>query len=221
MTRVQSASSTAGSSLDGALERGVLALLDTTAGQVSVLVVGWAGMGIIAAVVLRMRGHEFRPYAALGAVLGPVFLFLAYDAVRRRESRTPITVSAAPDSSGSPVLVVAVGELDGEAVRATFESIAPEIGPVTAAVPVEYEVAERVHRMGVSPPESENLERLARALDAFSPGLMMLPGRVDQSIVVGAGETGAELVVLVGDDSANVAPELESALDTNVIRVGT
>lgn len=219
MTGVQLSASPADSSSYGVVEVGALAFLDTTAGQVSVLVLAWMGIGVVSAAILHMRGHEFRPYAALGAVLGPAFVFLAYDTIRRRESSEPISISVSDRVSGSPILVVAVGDLiDGEPTLAAFDSVA-EVGPVTVAVPVEYEVAERVHEMGGSPPDSSDLSRLAEALDRYTPGLMMLPGPVEKSIPAGVRETGAELVVIVGDDSRSVAPELETVLDTNVIRV--
>lgn len=222
MTGIQISASPAGpagSWVHGAHHWAVLGLLDTTAGQVAMFIVGWVGIGVVAALFLRMRGHEFRSYAALGAVMGPAFVFLAYDAMRHRESERPITISPTARSSGPPVLIVAVGELDDhDAALAAIDSVG-DVGSVTAAVPVDYEVAERVHRMGNPPPESRELELLAETLDRFSPGLMMLPGRVEKSIAEGVRETGAELVLIVGGDSATVAPELENILETDVVRV--
>ena len=89
---------------------------------------------------------------------------------------------------------------------------------MTAAVPVEYEVAERVHRFGDNAPPSPALDDLAASLSDYAPGLMMLPGRVDRSIPRGIEETGAELVVIVGTESGSIAPGLEAQLSTQVVR---
>ena len=85
-------------------------------------------------------------------------------------------------------------------------------------MPVEYEVAERVHRFGDPAPSSPALEDLAASLSDYAPGLMMLPGRVDRSIPRGVAETGAELVVIVGEESESIAPGLEAQLSTHIVR---
>ena len=195
-----------------------LAIIDGTAGQVLLFAACWVGVGLATAFMLRRRAHEFGPNAALGAVLGPVFLFLAYDIVRRREDEMPIELAAPTPSHGPAVLVIAAGDLDDPvAARAAVASVG-ELGPVTAAVPVEYEVAERVHRFGKSPPLSTKLDDLAASLSEYDPGLMMLPGRVDRSIPRGIAETGAEVVIIVGTESDSIAPGLETQLSTHILR---
>lgn len=181
----------------------------------------WIGIGLATAWVLRRRGHEFGPNAALGAILGPLFIFLAYDMSRRRESEEPIELARPGESSGPAVLVIAVGELErAEVAVEAITNAVGDAGPVTAAVPVEYEVGERVHDMEAQPPTSPELDGLAEALSQFSPGLMMLPGRIDKSIARGVQKTGAEWVLLIGSDSSAIAPDLEKDLRTNVLRFG-
>jgi hypothetical protein len=202
----------------GALEPTLVAIIDGTAAQVLLFAACWVGVGLATAVVLRRRAHEFGPNAALGAVLGPVFLFLAYDIVRRREDEMPIEVASPTPSEGAAVLVIAAGDLgDPGTARAAVASVG-DLGSVTAAVPVEYEVAERVHRFGKSPPPSTTLDDLAASLSEYDPGLMMLPGRVDRSIPRGVAETGAEVVVIVGTESDSIAPGLEARLSTHIVR---
>lgn len=218
MTEIQESATQlyrADSTVAGGLDWALLALLDSTAGLIAVLAAGWIGIGLVTATVLEKRGHEFGPNAALGAVLGPLFVFLAYDTVRHRESAKPITISVSDRLTDPPVLVVAVGEADERATLEAIRSVG-EIGSVTVAVPVEYEVGFRVRRMGGPPPEPGELRRLAEALSEYSPGLMLLPGPVQKSIPEAVRETGAELVLIVGDDSASVAPAL-SGLVTNVV----
>lgn len=187
--------------------------------QVALLAAVWIAIGLATAVVLKRRGHEFGPNAALGAVLGPIFVFLALDTIRRREHDKPIQLTPSATTRGKRVLVVAVGEVEdpGSALDALTATVG-EIGPVTLAVPVEHEVAERVHRMDGAPPHSENLDRVTEALSVYSPGRMMLPGRVDEAIPIGVGETDAEVVLLIGEASSTVAPGLEDQLDVTVIR---
>jgi len=196
----------------------LLAFVEGSFGQVFLFAACWVGVGLATAAVLRRRGHEFGPNAALGAVLGPVFLFLAYDIVRRREDEKPIELSSPPSSEGLAVLVIVAGDLrDPGSARAAVASVG-EPGRVTAAVPVEYEVAERVHRFGDPAPSSQALDDLAASLSDYDPGLMMLPGRVDRSIPRGVAETGAELVVIVGEESESIAPGLEAKLSTHIVR---
>lgn len=190
--------------------------------QVALVVAVWIAVGLATAVVLRRRGHEFGPNAVLGAILGPAFVFLALDTIRRREHIKPIELSPSSTAGGKRLLIVAVGHVDDPA--STFEMVPEavgEIGPVTLAVPVEHEVAERVHRMDGSPPPSEDLDRIADTLSRYSPGRMMLPGRVEEAIPIGVSETGADVVLLVGEGSSAVAPGLEDLLDATVIRAGT
>ncbi|HEU4894813.1 MAG TPA: hypothetical protein VFT85_03155 [Acidimicrobiia bacterium] len=210
-----------GARVGEAFEPVVMAFVEGTAGQVLLFAACWVGVGLATAVVLRRRAHEFGPNAALGAVLGPVFVFLAYDMVRRREDEKPIELAPPPSSTGPAVLAIVAGELgDPFSARTALASIG-ETGPVTAAVPVEYEVAERVHRFGDPAPPSSALDDLAASLAEFDPGLMMLPGRLGRSIPRGVAETGAELVVIVGTESESIAPGLESQLSTHVVRAIT
>jgi hypothetical protein len=222
MTGTKLSSNPASSSdvpVQSAMESTMFGFLSTTAGQVVLFVAFWIGIGLSIAVILRLRGHEFRSHAALGAVLGPAYVFLAYEAMQRRENEQPITITSSLLSSGSAVLVVAVGKLTEPAnlLRAIEE--VGEVGPVYAGVPVEYEVADRVHGLGADPPKSDVLDELASLLAEYSPGLLMLPGRMDKSIPEAVSETGARLVLLVGSDSASVADNVEEILGPSGIGV--
>lgn len=209
------------SPVNEAAQTAVLAQVSETSWLVIIFAVVWIVIGLVAAGFLSRRGHEFRPNAALGAVLGPIFIFLAYDMMRYRESEKPIVVSSARAKPGRSVLVVVVGDLDDpKSALAAVDSI-DDAGPVTAAVPVEYEVEQRVHGMGETPPDSEELDELADLLSGLLPGQMMLPGRIEKSIPEGVREIGADLVLLVGSASATVAPGLETSLRARVIRVDT
>jgi hypothetical protein len=200
------------------LEPPALAALSTTS-QVLIIAMCWIGVGLATAVLLRRRAHEFPPNAALGIVLGPLFLFLAYDMIRRRESEKPITLSP-PSGTGPAVMVVAVGDLEEpEAVLDAVGELATT-GPIMAAVPVEYEIAHRVHSLGAPPPPSEQLTELARTLARFDPGLMMLPGQVEKSIPLAMKATGADVVLLVGSESDSAALALGQDLESRVLRVG-
>jgi hypothetical protein len=186
---------------------------------VALVVAVWIAIGLGTAVVLSRRGHEFGPHAALGVVLGPVFVFLALDIVRRREHDQPIQISSSTRSGGRRVLVVAVGDVeDPGAALESLRVLLGDFGPITLAVPVEHEVAERVHRMNGAPPPSEKLDRIANALADRSPGRMLLPGRIDEAISIGVRETDADIVLLVGAESSTAAPGLEDRLDVVVVR---
>jgi hypothetical protein len=60
---------------------------------VVLLVAVWIVVGFGTAIVLSRRGNGFGPHAALGVVLGPLFIFLALDTIRNREHDQPIETS--------------------------------------------------------------------------------------------------------------------------------
>lgn len=193
--------------------------LATSTWQLIALVASWMAIGLVTALALRKRGHEFGPNAALGVILGPMFVFLALDMARHRERDEPIRLSASPTATGSPILVVAVGDVDDpQAASRAIESMGAS-GPIVTAVPVEYEVAERVHGMGEPAPSSEVLDRIAQAFAPTSTGQMMLPGRAETSIPLAVEETNAGMVVLIGSESSSVAPALEEHVEVPVIRI--
>lgn len=204
-----------------ALESSVLGVFSNPTTWIVLLVLCWVGIGLATAVVLRRRSHEFGPNAVLGVVLGPLFVFLAYDMVRRRESVEAITLSHPSDASGTSVLVVVVGELEEPDTVVRLLADLDEVGPVTVAVPVEYEVAQRVHALGGFPPTSDLLDQLAGALSRFAPGKMMLPGPLEKSIPPAAVAGGADIVALVGTDCQTAAPGLEEDLRARLIRAGS
>lgn len=219
MTASRVATNPEATPLAEALEPPALAALSTTS-QVLLIVACWIGVGLVTAVFLRRRAHEFPPNAALGIILGPLFLFLAYDMIRRRESEKPIILAPSSEATGPAVLIVAVGDVDepGAILEAVEELGAT--GPIMAAVPVEYEIAHRVHSLGGSPPPSEQLNQLAGTLARLDPGLMMLPGQVEKSIPLAMKATGADLVLLVGSESDSAALALGQDLQSRVLRVG-
>lgn len=202
-----------------ALESPVLGIFSNTTSLVVLFVLCWVGVGLTTAVLLRRRAHEFGPNAALGVVLGPLFVFLAYDMIRRRETEEPITLSHPADTQGLSVLVVLVGELERPDAALQVMDDLEQVGSVIAAVPVEYEVAQRVHTLGGFPPTSDRLDELAATLDRFSPGKTMLPGPVAKSIPSATRAIGADLVLLVGSEGQSAAPGLEEDLRSQVIRV--
>lgn len=207
------------SSAEHLAETGALGLTTST-WQVIALVASWMAIGLLTALALRRRGHEFGPNAALGVILGPMFVFLALDMARHRERDEPIRLSTSQEATGPPILVVAVGVVDDpRAASRAVESMGEKMGPIIAAVPVEYEVAERVHGMGEPPPASETLDQMAQAFAPASPGQMMLPGRAETSIPLAVEETGAGMVLLIGSESKSVAPTLEQILEVPVMRI--
>lgn len=198
------------------LEHPTPALLSTTS-QVLIFGLCWIGIGLATAIYLRRRAHEFPPNAALGIILGPLFIFLAYDMIRRRETEKPIALSPPSNAEGSTVLVVAVGDLEQPgAVLEAVRGLGP-VGPIIVAVPVEYEIAQRVHSLGASPPPSDQLTQLAKVLAEFEPGLMMLPGQVEKSIPSALKTTGSEMVLLVGSESQAAASALGEDVQTRVV----
>lgn len=102
------------------------------------LVVAWLTCGLLTARVMAARGHEFRVVAGLGAAMGPLFVPLALDHLKRRD---PVTQPVALDGrlgEGRRTIVV----LDGPPERAA--DVLPVLrrmdrpGTVAVAVPVGF-----------------------------------------------------------------------------------
>ena len=83
----------------------------------------WVTSGLVPALVVKRRGHDFRSAAALGFVFGPLFIPLAMQAMRNREDERPILLSSGRHGGGPmDVLVGLVGP------AASAPSVIPILG---------------------------------------------------------------------------------------------
>ena len=181
---------------------------------VGIGVVAWVGSGVAAAWVLSRRGHDLRSVLGLAVVLGPLFLPLALEFVRRREpaART-LRIDPRPRAgTGRHAIVALLGDpesvVDALPVLASFGSVAA----LTLAAPIDYESADRTAPDEVRREAERRLTAAATFLTDPPPSRVLVPGTPetalarlvdpDHDLIVITGATedvGAErLSVLVG-----------------------
>jgi nucleotide-binding universal stress UspA family protein len=100
----------------------------------------WLLIGVVAAVVMRRRGHHLFGWGALGVLLGPLVIPLALSSVR---SELPAErVIEAGDRGGGPIDVLIAVDGSPEAAAAMYvavELFAGRLGNVALAVVPDYE----------------------------------------------------------------------------------
>ena len=173
----------------------------------------WAAAGIVAAVVLRQRGHHFASTAALGLVFGPLFIPLAVRYARARNNpacRGPIVVAAGMTGSGPvDVLVGLVGESpDVSAVLPVLRSLGERLGRLTVARVLTFELmldeAERTRA-------ALELSCSALFLHEHDPQLVLLGGHIRHALCDHAWAAGYHLVVMVAPSRRALLPRREPA----------
>ena len=204
----------AGETTSGGLSESVSAV-EWTAEGVVMFGVGWVACGLAAAWVLWRRGHEFVPNAVVGGVLGPLFVFLAYDAVRYREPRQVLEL--VPPTGADCLLVAVAGEVsdaDLVRVRAFVDDYLGDGAVVVGAV-VPFESVEHFLDRGPDAVPA-SLVRLAESLAGLEPGQLLLPGLAEEAIVLGGG-VGAARVLVCGSKAGGLVARLEARLSIPVV----
>lgn len=189
-----------------ATEQDAVAALEASPRFAAAFLVAWVATGLVTAYVLRRRGHDMRPTAALGLVLGPLFIPLARGIVREREALAPARVlSGGRRSRGSVDVVVGLlgpGERVGD-VRPVLDLLGDCLGRVTVAAAVDYESAASDDWCGAKLRAVVELEVAAALLaDRWEAATVLVPGRPDRASVRYASDTGHDLVVLAGAPGA-------------------
>ncbi|MGH9183325.1 MAG: hypothetical protein ACRDZ9_05865 [Acidimicrobiales bacterium] len=178
------------------------AALGTSPRLAVALLVAWVTSGLVTAYVMRRRGHDFRPVAALGFVFGPLFIPLALDAVRHREPRAPSHLLSDGRWAGGPVdvLIGLVGPAETVAdVVPVLDLLGPRVGRVTVAVAIDYESAESDDWSDAKGPAALELKLAAVLLSGrHEPATVLVAGSPERAFVRYAAEARHDLVMLVG-----------------------
>ncbi len=160
----------------------------------------WVATGLLAALVVHRRGHDFRPAVVLGFVLGPLFIALAVDAARHRE-REVAPVPLAPGSRSEGPVDVLVG-IDGSAdamavVSPVVRLLGPRIGRLTLAATIDYESAESDDWSDGKAAAALELEVSSIFLPDHEPSTVLLPGEPVRALTTHAADNGYDLLVVV------------------------
>lgn len=202
-----------GASVDSTLE------VAWSTGSVLFFATAWMAIGFAAAVILGWRGHEFRPNAALGIAMGPMFLLLAYDSIRHAEPKLVLEVKETPRRRGTSILVIIVGAVaDSGRVSRFVTDLDADPGSVTVGVVAEFDLALHLEERGLGALPS-SLKSVASALAGFDPGQVVLPGRAARAVSLGIDAIPADLVVLAGSKATSTVRQIGHIVDLSSVYV--
>lgn len=162
-------------------------------------VLAWVASGVVVAIVLSRRGHHLRSVLGLAVVLGPLFLPLALEFVRRREpAARPIALDPRPrPGTGQHAIVAVLGEpesvVDALPVLASFGSVTA----LTLAAPIDYESADRAHPDEVRREAERRLTAAATFLTDVTPSRVLVPG-TPETALARLVEPEHDLIVITG-----------------------
>jgi hypothetical protein len=182
----------------------------------------WAVVGVLTAAALRRRGYEFGPAAAVGAVLGPLFVPLARHDLQRSTPGQDVVLVAPPRTRGGPVDVfVAVdGTSPPDAIASTLEQwVGTRAGRVTIAGAIDYESAR-------SGDLSARARRMAREIDIAAStlehndtvGRVLVGGPADETLSVLAKNHAYHVVIICSSSASTTAWRQALAPTVPVIR---
>lgn len=154
-------------------------------------------VGVVLAWVMARRGHSAWTWGLVGAVLGPIAVILAVDAIRR-EDPAPTTVLAGEEAAGEINVVVGMdGSADSRSALAVARRlVGPRLGRLTVVRVVSYEA----HETGAPVTEEDaaalETRRWVEELGAPQAGVVLLHGRPAEALTDFARGGGYDLLVI-------------------------
>lgn len=157
----------------------------------------WLAIGIVVSIGMRRRGHAFFTWWYLGAMLGPLALPLALDAIFRGR-RLAVTMVSAPSTHAGGVAVL-VG-IDGSAAslataHAAVALLGDRVDRFTLAAVVDYDAVSGGRADRRSHAEGE-LAHAAAALSGVPTERVILVGAPAEALASAARDGGFDLLVV-------------------------
>lgn len=177
----------------------------------------WLGIGIALSILMGRRGHNSFGWFALGALLGPLAVVLAFDARRHIERLEPATVAGgAPATVGKGPVDVLVG-YDGSpesdaAMEAVLDILGDRLGRLTVATVVPFGDIREQERLAAA-----TLRGLAPRQPGRVPRLEVLHGHPSAALHQCALEGGYELIA-VGTRGAGLSKAIVGSAATELAR---
>ena len=194
-----------------------------TAGRGAV-VLAWIGVGLLTAYVMSRRGHDFRPAAALGVVLGPLLVPLAINKARHDERQSQPLVVRPGVRSGGPVDVLVGIRGDPESATASLPMLSflgPRLGRVTVGRAVPFDCTGPNDGSPATAQVVFGVETSTLFLEPYDPGAVLVPGPWPKALLDYAARRQYDVVFLVVDgrpSSQRGLDNLTQAVPTVLIR---
>ena len=136
----------------------------------------WCAIGIVVSIWMRRRGHALFMWAYLGAVLGPLVVPLALDAIARERSESVTDVGVLPQEHGKLNVLIGIdgSEESFAAARSVVSLLDQRIGRLTLAAVIDFDGADG---------PSEARRAAVRHLDDVARDISF--DRAEQAILVG------------------------------------
>jgi len=163
----------------------------------AIIALTWVIIGVLVSVFMRRRGHDFWTWFALGAVLGPLALPLAFERARFH----PVDRRFAPKTTKAAGTLDVLAGIDGSAesiaaVQCALGLFDDSVTSLTLATVVDFDAAGSY--TGEETREEAEKLLLRAVLDIeFEPvTTTLLFGRPDQALAEYAAERELELIVV-------------------------
>ena len=144
----------------------------------------WVAAGVGTAIVLERRGHDLRSLLGLAVVLGPLFVPLGLEFVRRREpTARPIHLDPVPvPTTGLHAVVAVLGAPESVADALPVLASYGKVTAVTLARTIDYETAERRVPDDARRRAEQDLAAAATFLTDPRPARVLVPGTPETAL---------------------------------------
>lgn len=157
------------------------------------LAVAWAVIGVVLSVVMGRRGHDPFVWLALGLVLGPFAVPLAFERLRDR----PLHVAPRHEAGDCDVLAGVDGSKESAtALHDALEVLGERVTSVTIATVVDHDNRDTPAGEEVREDARLLLAGVAEGLGVDEVRTEVLYGRPDQALTSFADAAGIELIVI-------------------------
>lgn len=154
----------------------------------------WSGTGVVTALWLRLRGHDFVSWAAVGVVFGPLVVPLArLRAVTEPRGHRRVVLAGVPGEGDLAVLVGVDGSPESlHALEQAVRLFGSRMGTLTVATAVDFETANEIE-VTVLPSEARDrvhllLDEAAASIAPFRPETVILSGRAHEALADAAAD---------------------------------
>lgn len=157
----------------------------------------WSGLGVLASVWFRRRGHNFMMFAGLAIWMGPLIILLMRSVVTQQHKPVRLMRTGAPFSGWIDVLVGIDGsDASTQSIRAAITTLAPAIRRLRIVTVLDPETANNPGAFATDDTLEVKLAAAADELGFEHAELAFVSGRADLALIEHAEAEGFEIVVV-------------------------